>query len=230
MPFNTQFNNFPAGWKKMTNTWGNLNSQYFDLDQDLPAWYVENSNSALLSAAAWQCKFPAICEVDVDKKFYTGERGAPASYSGRMDLEIHVKDQRYWVEAKRRAFELSEESKYSLGHRFLADSLRDAWGDARKCRKSAQEFGARMVAVVFFSGHIGADASERQPGEGRPAIRQARVSDEINKMQISMETLGKEIGTTAYRAIFSQADFGIHKGWQGYDWPAVFGMCAIMDE
>ena len=230
MPFETQFNNFPAGWRRMADTWGNLNSRYFNLDQDLPAWYVENSNSALLSAAAWQCGYPAICEVDVDKKFYTGERGAPISYAGRMDLEIHVNDQRYWVEAKRRAFALSEDSNYSLRHSFLAESLRDAWSDVRKCRNAAQTFDARMVAIVFFSGHIGADASERQPGEGRPAIRQALVSDEIKQMQNRITALGNEMGRPAYRAIFSQSDFGIHRGWQGYNWPAVFGMCAIMDE
>lgn len=230
MPFEARFNNFPAGWRRMIDTWGNLNSQYFDLDQDLPAWYVENSNSALLSAAAWQCGYPAICEVDVDKKYYTGERGRPASYSGRMDLELHVNGQRHWVEAKRRAFALSAESNYSLRHGFLVDSLRDAWGDARKCRNAAQAFDAKMVAIVFFSGHIGADAPERLQGQARPAHRQELINHEIEQLQTKITALGNELDRPAYRAIFSQSDLGIHRGWQGYDWPAVFGMCAAMDE
>ena len=230
MPFEASFNNFPAGWRRMTDKWGNLNSQYFELDQDLPAWYVENSNSALLSAAAWQCGYPALCEVDVDKKYYTGERGRPASYAGRMDLEVHVNGQRHWVEAKRRAFALSGESTYSLRHGFLVDSLRDAWGDARKCRDAAQAFKAKMASIVFFSAHISADAPERLQGQGRPALRQELVKNEIEQVQIKITALASEMDIPVYRAIFSQIDFNIHRGWQGYDWPAVFGICAVMDE
>lgn len=230
MPFERQFNNFPAGWRRMTDAWGDLNSRFFDLDGDLPAWYVENSNSALLSAAAWQCGYPAICEVDVEKKRYNGERGRPPAYAGRMDLEIHINGHRYWIEAKRRAFALSEGSTYSLRHGFLVESLRDAWGDARQCRNAAQEFTARMAAVVFFSAHIEADAAERLPGQGTPAIRERLIEIEIARMQQNMDALSLEMDKAVYRAVFAQTDFGIHRGWQGYLWPAVFGMCAVLDE
>lgn len=214
----------------MTDAWGDLNSRYFELNDDLPAWYVENSNSALLSAAAWQCGYPAVCEVDVEKKRYTGERGRPAAYAGRMDLEVHIDDLRYWIEAKRRAFALSEDSSYSLRHGFLAESLHAAWGDASQCRSAAKEFAARMAAVVFFSAHIEADAAERQPVKDAPAMREQLVEREIASMQKKMDALGPEMGKAVYRAIFAQTDFGIHKGWQGYLWPAVFGMCAVLDE
>ena len=122
MSFERDVNNFPASWRGIVEKWSEFNAQYYDQNSDLPAWYVENSNSALFSAAAWVEGHQALCEVDVDKKIYPGTPGRPASYPGRMDIELIVDEKIYWVEAKRRAFTLSRESNYSFRHAFLATS------------------------------------------------------------------------------------------------------------
>ncbi len=226
MRFDRRFNNFPAGWRKIVDTWGDLNNQYSKRDGDLPAWYVENSNSALFSAAAWIQGYPALCEMDVEKKYYTGSRGRPKTYPRRMDIEVEINGTRYWVEAKRRAFALSEESQYSLRHSFLVNSLRDAWGDAGQCRPAAQDFQARMVAIVFFSCHIDPEAPERQAS---PSQREQLVASEIEQMHSATSALGSEMGRNVYRAVFAQSQFHIHRGWNGHLWPAAFGLCAIFD-
>lgn len=227
MSFQKQFNNFPAGWRKVVDTWGDLNNQYFKRDGDLPAWYVENSNSALFSAAAWIHGYPALCEMDVEKKLYTGDRGRPKSYAGRMDIELEINGIRYWVEAKRRAFALSEESQYSLRHSFLVNSLWDAWGDARQCRPAAQDFQARMVAVVFFSCHISLEAPERHTN---PSQREQLLASEMEQMHSAINALASKMDRNVYRAVFAQNDFHIHRSWNDYLWPAAFGLCAIFDD
>jgi hypothetical protein len=207
-----------------------MNSQYFDLHNDLPAWYVENSNSALLSVAAWQCGYPAICEVDVEKKHYSGERGRPPKRNGRVDLEIHINDSTYWVEAKRKYFSLSKRGRNSLRHSGLAGAIRAAWEDAGEPQKPPDGYPARRVAIVFFSAHFDSDAAERKWPQGSPKAREGLVAEEIEKMQTNMQALGQEMKATIHRAVFVQSDFGIHRGWQGYQWPAIFGMCAIIGD
>jgi len=71
MTFEADVNNFPADWRGIVNRWGEYNANYYNRHEDLPAWYVENSNSALFSAAAWVEGHQALCEIDAEKKYYT---------------------------------------------------------------------------------------------------------------------------------------------------------------
>ncbi|MDF3608372.1 hypothetical protein PE067_20820 [Paracoccus sp. DMF-8] len=228
MSFERIVNNFPAGWRKTVDTWSELNNRYYEHNDDLPAWYVENSNSALLSAAAWMNGYPAICEMDVEKKSYTGTRGRPRSYAGRMDIEIQFDNKVYWIEAKRRAFTLSQNSNYSFRHSFLASSVKDAMSNARQCRDVAHGFGVSMASVVFFSGHIESDAPERR-GRDAPGRRAKLIHDETAALKENMKALSDEICEDVYHAIYARNDVDIPRGWTDYHWPAAFGICAILD-
>lgn len=229
MTFERVVNNFPAGWRSIVNKWAKYNASYYDRHQDIPAWYVENSNSALFAAAAWAEGHQALCEVDAEKKYYTGRQGRPATYSGRMDIELTIHDQIYWIEAKRRAFSLGAASDYSFRHSFLAASVREAADNARQCETAATALQSKLASLVFFSGHIQPDAHERVPGS-TPKMRSEMVAAEVTSLRANMRRLGEELNARIYHAVFSQGDFGIHHCWRDYYWPAAFGICAIIRE
>jgi hypothetical protein len=227
MTFVRDVNNFPAGWRGIVNKWGDFNANYYDRFQDLPAWYVENSNSALFSAAAWAKGHLALCEVDAEKKFYTGRPGRPATYPGRMDIELTIDDATYWIEAKRRAFSLSAGSDYSFRHSFLSASVKEASENTNQCQVAANALGCRVASLVFFSGHIRPDAPERAP-ETRPLMRSELIAAEIAALRTNMQDLGRDLGAQVHHAVFSQRDCRIYQNWQYYYWPAAFGLCAII--
>lgn len=211
----------------MINRWGELNSEYFEIHDDLPAWYVESSNAALLAVAAWQCKYHAICEVDIQKIKYNGKPGRPGSYAGRLDMALHVDGQEYWLEAKRRAFSLSKENNYSLRYGGLARLLREALNDVDKVSGAAQAYDARLVAAVFFSGHIEPGAKERKSGQDSI---ESLVSSELNSMHDNMSALAVEKNCSVLRAVFTQNLLNPTRQWADYIWPAVFGICAIIKD
>jgi hypothetical protein len=229
MTFEADVNNFPAGWRGIVNRWGEFNSKYFDKHQDLPAWYVENSNSALFSAAAWAEGHQALCEVDAEKKFYTGRQGAPTSYPGRMDIKLTIGDQMHFIEAKRRAFSLGEASNYAFRHAYLKASVHEARDNVRQCRNAASALGAGVASLVFFSGHIALDAEERAQGS-TPQMRSEMVAAEITALRENMRELGRNLNAPVYHAVFSQRDYRIYQNWNEYHWPAAFGLCAVIDE
>lgn len=229
MTFESDVNNFPAGWRGIVNKWGEYNASYYHRNQDLPAWYVENSNSALFSAAAWAEGHQALCEVDAEKKYYNGRRGRPTTYSGRMDIELTIDDRLYWIEAKRRAFSLGAESDFSFRHSFLAASVREASDNAKQCQTAAIALGSNLASLVFFSGHIQPDALERVPGS-TPQIRSEMIATEIAVLRANMQDLGRDLGVRIYHAVFSQRDCRIYQNWQDYYWPAAFGICAVIRE
>lgn len=229
MAFESDVNNFPTGWRGIVNKWGEFNANYYDRHQDLPAWYVENSNSALFSAAAWAEGHQALCEVDAEKKYYTGRQGRPVTYSGRMDIELTINDQLYWIEAKRRAFSLGAGSNYSFRHSFLAASVREALNNTMQCQVAADALGCNLASVVFFSGHIQPEALERAQGS-TPLMRSEMVAAEIAALRTNMQDLGRDLGARIYHAVFSQRDFRMYRNWQEYYWPAAFGLCAVIRE
>lgn len=227
MTFERVVNNFPAGWRGIVNRWGEYNATYYDRHQDLPAWYVENSNSALFAAAAWAEGHQALCEVDVEKRYYTGRQGRPTTYAGRIDIELTINDQLYWIEAKRRAFSLGAESNYSFRHSFLAASLAEALQNTRQCQRAADALETRSTSLVFFSGHIEPDARERGRGS-TPLMRSEMVANEIAALRAKMRDLGPDLGDRVYHAAFSQRDCRIYQNWEDYYWPAAFGLCAVI--
>lgn len=227
MTFERDVNNFPAGWRGIVKKWGEFNANYYDQFQDLPAWYVENSNSALFSAAAWAEGHLALCEVDAEKKFYTGRPGRPASYPGRMDIELTIDDETYWIEAKRRAFSLSASSDYSFRHSFLSASVKEATENTKQCQEAANALGCCVASLVFFSGHIRPDAPERARGTP-PLIRSELIAAETAALRENMQDLSRDLGARVYHAVFSQLDCRIYQNWEGYYWPAAFGLCAVI--
>lgn len=210
MSFEKNVNNFPTGWRGIVEKWAEFNARYYARYSDLPAWYVENSNSALFSAAAWTEGHLALCEVDIEKKYYTGKPGRPISYAGRMDIELTIGDEIYWIEAKRRAFSLSRKSSYSFRHAFLATSVLEAYDNTRQCKAATKEMDAKMASLVFFSGHIEPEIEERG-ADSTPQIRSEMVADEISALKENMRTLSREMGENVSHAVFSQRDYRIYK-------------------
>ncbi|NPD16507.1 hypothetical protein HOY34_15040 [Xinfangfangia sp. D13-10-4-6] len=229
MSFERDVNNFPEDWRGIVKKWASLNIGYYDRHSDLPAWYVENSNSALFAAAAWAEGHYALCEVDVEKKYYTGRAGRPASYAGRMDIELTIGEEVYWIEAKRRAFSLGEESNYSFRHSFMNASVEEAYANARQCRPAARDMGAKVASLVFFSGHIEPDMAERGAG-ATPRLREQLIASEVAALRHKMRELSDKMNGRVFHAIFSQRDCRIYANWQGYYWPAAFGVAAVIDD
>lgn len=229
MAFERDVNNFPEGWRGIVKRWADLNNEYYNRHTDIPAWYVENSNSALFAAAAWAEGSFAICEVDVEKKYYTGRSGRPASYAGRMDIELTMGQEIYWIEAKRRAFSLGEESSYSFRHSFMNTSVKEAYSNARQCRPAARDMGAKMASLVFFSGHVEPDMAERGRG-ATPRLREQLIEREVAALRHNLRELDDEMNGKVFHAIFSQRDCRIYANWQGYYWPAAFGVAGVIDD
>jgi len=224
----TAGNMFPKDWQNIVKRWGEYNVEYYEKNEDLPAWYVENSNSALFSAAAWAEGHQALCEVDADKKHFTGQRGRPVTYSGRVDIELTLHEQMYLIEAKRKAFSLGKDSRHSFSHASLAASIEEAQRNARQCFNRACDLNAKTASIVFFSGHIDPEAPERGENSS-PKMRSEMVGLEISKLRENMEKLGKKLEREVYYAVFFRGDYRIYKDWQGLRWPAAFGLCALID-
>lgn len=229
MSFECRANNFPAGWRKTVNQWARLNDRYFAENSDLPAWYVENSNSALFSAAAWMTGYAAICEVDVDKRKDTGKPGRPKNYGGRVDMEIQMGDCTYWVEAKRKCFEISETSRYALRHSYLSAGLLEAQNDIENVRDNDVSSPISKVSMTFFAGYIPEDAPCRT-GENVIQRRSELVDEEVHQHLSNIKKLKDETGQDVYTSVFSQSDLSISKFWSGCSFPVLFGVCAIIDQ
>lgn len=221
-------NSFTGEWKKVVAEWGRMNGQYLSDYGDFPSWYVENSNSALFAAAAWKCGIPAICEIDVEKRQYTGKRGRPRSYNGRFDLEINFKDETYLIEAKRRFLSLSQSSYYSLRHGFIIDSLKSASKDIRSCQIAAKSFEMKTGALVFFAAIIEPDAHVRVARKYKVACDDL-ITSEIDKFSIHMTALANaEPSAHVNYAVFSNPVDSM-RDWKELNWPAVCGVCAILN-
>lgn len=226
----TEINTFQGSWSKVIAKWGNMNREYLTKTGDFPAWYVENSNSALFSAAAWQCGYLALCEVDIEKQRYTGLPGRPKTTGGRFDIELHMGEGAYVIEAKKRHFSLSESSSYSLRHHYLKSSVEDASGDCRSCKKSAAEYEMNLAALIFFSCSVGYDAPERNLGKGyREAIfdlmTQEASAFENNMRELRLVPKSRLLGYS----LFSNDPLSFdRKDWKGYPWPAMCGVIGIL--
>jgi len=148
-----------------------------------------------------------------------------------MDIELTIEDRKYWIEAKRRDFSLSNGPgySYSFRHSYLATSVEDALNNARQCRAAADALEAGTASLVFFSGYIAPEAEERVQGS-TPQMRTEMVSAEITSLRENMRELGKNLDARVYHAVFSQRDYRIYQNWQEYNWPAAFGLCAVIDE
>jgi hypothetical protein len=219
--FESYQNTFQGNWKRLIDKWAAMNIEFLALTDELPAWYVENTNTALLAAAAWSCGFAAVCELDTKKQRRTGKRGEPTQIDGRVDIVLKMDNTTTWVEAKKLNFDLSKvsESRGEIGR--LNRSLQSAWREALNCQSDANEYGASIGALTFFSGTL----SPEYFGRGkRHSKRRDLITGRLKSWNDSFEStqLDKQVGTVKSAAYFSDAhDLPVSK--DNYR-PVVFGL------
>jgi hypothetical protein len=223
-------NSFVGSWKKVIASWGEMNSHYVNEFHDLPAWYVENANTSMLSAAAWKCGHPSMCEPNVNKRKFTGRPGRPKEYVGRLDMEIYIDGNWMWLEAKKRHFNLSNLGrKKSESSERLAKLIEYARNEARGSTKDAESAGWDVAALSFFSASILEDARERSDdatdrrGMGKEAACRIAVDEELGAMIDGVRAYEASLGQRVELAIFRNEDTRL-QSWKGSDFPAAFGV------
>lgn len=228
--FKTVENNFTGKWREIVEGWAAMNASYVSEFGDLPAWYVENTNTALFSAAAWQSGCPALCEPDVDKQDFTGRPGRPREYVGRLDMEVYIDNLWVWVEAKKRHFQYTHKTDgRSARRQRLVNLIDDSIMSAKKTSKSAKLSEWDVVAVSFFSASVTAESPERQDDRSlRDGLKKGdavdRAIDSENKAMIErLEAYRAENGTDLKYAIFRNTNLRL-QSWKEADYPAAFGI------
>lgn len=228
--FEVAANNFEGKWRDIVDVWAKMNASYVSVFGDLPAWYVENTNTALLSAAAWQCGCPSLCEPDVDKQSFTGRPGRPREYVGRLDMEVYIDDSWVWLEAKKRHFQYTHKSDgRSARRQRLVNLIDESRSSARKTSKSAKLSEWDIVAVSFFSASVTSDSIERQDdrslrdGLGKEAAVARAIASENEAMIERLNQYRDENANDLKYAIFRNARTRLQE-WSGTDYPAAFGI------
>jgi hypothetical protein len=223
-------NNFEGKWRKIVDAWAAMNATYVSEFGDLPAWYVENSNTALLSAAAWKCGCPALCEPDVSKQRFTGRPGRPAEYVGRLDMEIHIDDSWTWIEAKKSHFQYTHKVDGRSDRRSRLVNLIDgARKSATNSSKAAKKFGWNVLAMGFFSASVTQDSLERRDdrslrnGLGKEAAVERAITSENQAMIERLERYRIENDSSLRYAVYRNSSSRL-QGWVDSDYPAAFGL------
>ncbi|MDK8873590.1 hypothetical protein [Paracoccus sp. SSJ] len=216
-------NTFSVPWKKVVRKWAKMNIAYAEAVEDLPAWYVENSNSALFSSALWACDYPSICETDIGKQVISGLPGRRRAYDGRTDIEALVEDELFLFEAKKRHLNLSGDSRRALRHNVIARALDEALSDTAKIRSAAGNLTAKAGSIVFFSAVLSADYF----GQGKwISKRRERIVDELEAFKRNMSDLRFKDVDLMYAAYFSDTS-RLSISTDDYR-PVAFGVCMTL--
>lgn len=226
--FETRACAFEGDWKRVVLEWAKLNDQYLHECADFPAWYIENSNTALLSAAAWRCGFTSLCEPGIDKQEFKGRPGRPREYAGRVDMEIYIEDQWVLLEAKKEHFRLTNSPHHRASRRERLANLYDrSLKGAKGSRRAASGAGCHVKGLGFFSAGIGSDSVERRDdnrlreGLGKEEAVKKAIADEVDRLCEGISHLN------ACYAIFTSKAVRL-QNWAGAEFPAAFGL--IMSE
>ncbi|MDR5655186.1 hypothetical protein RGD00_21480 [Xinfangfangia sp. LG-4] len=211
------------------NAWAAMNATYVTQFGDLPAWYVENSNTAMLAAAAWQCNCPALCEPNVDKQKFTGRPGRPKSFVGRLDMELYVEDSWLWIEAKKDHFLYTYRADGRSDRRKRLVNLIDrSRRFAKESKKAAEADGWSVVAAAFFSASVAANSIERgkdrslRDGFGKEDAVNRAIYSENAAMIEKLESYRLEVSSLQY-AVFRNTNTRLQE-WAGVEYPAAFGI------
>jgi len=231
--FKAVVNTFDGDWKKVVNKWALMNGHYVAEFGDLPAWYVETSNTAMLAAAAWQCGCPALCEPRINKQKFTGRPGRPKTYVGRLDMEIYIDDHWTWVEAKKDHFQFTQkkDGRSERRQRFV-NLIESSRKSAENSASSAKECGWNVSAAAFFSASVVADSVERgddksaRDGLGKEDAVSRAINSEIEAMLERLEKYKLKTGASLKVAVFGNTNSRLQE-WTTVDYPAAFGIIML---
>ena len=166
-------------------TFASLNQQYEEKCKDAAHWYTENTSTALLSVAAWQCGYPALCETQSSKRIYAGQ-GRPPFSNGRVDLFFYDADGTgLWIEAKKPqgSMDVSEQSDYPAAEARLSRFFWDAYSSAKQNRVEAQEYDGKLVSLLFCSFSLQREYYEGLNARERRQSRADTVNNVIKKVE-----------------------------------------------
>jgi hypothetical protein len=202
MPYDVRNNTFTGAMRDILETFASLNEQYEKECEDAAHWYTENTSTALLSVAAWQCGYPALCETQSSKRVY-GRRGRPPSSNGRVDLFLYDADGTgLWVEAKKPqgSMDVSEDSDYQATTARLSRFFWDAYSSAKQNRVEAQEYEGKLVSLLFCSFSL-----RKEYYEGQNASERRRAqADTVNA--VIKEVVNKDGGASVFASYFNTGD------------------------
>lgn len=202
MPYDLRNNTFTGAMYDILETFASLNEQYEEKCKDAAHWYTENTSTALLSVAAWQCGYPALCETQSSKRVY-GRRGRPPFSNGLVDLFRYDADETgLWVEAKKPqgSMDVSEQSDYPATNARLSRFFWGAYSSAEQNRVEAQEYEGKLVSLLFCSFSLKAEYYE---GPNARERRQARA-DSVNAA--IKEVVDKDEGASVFASYFNTFD------------------------
>lgn len=202
MAYDLRNNTFTGAMHEILEKFASLNEQYEEKCEDAAHWYTENTSTALLSVAAWQCGHPALCETQSSKRIYGG-LGRPPSSNGRVDLFFYDDDGTgLWIEAKKPqgSMDVSEETDYPATRARLSRFFWEAYSSAKQNRVEAQEYQGKLVSLLFCSFSLrgayyeGQNASERRRAQ----------ADTVNA--VIKEVVEEDSGASVFASYFNTGD------------------------
>jgi hypothetical protein len=202
MPYDIRNNTFTGAMHDILETFASLNEQYEEKCEDAAHWYIENTSTALLSVAAWQCGYPALCETPSSKRI-DGGRVRPPSSNGWVDLFLYDADGTgLWVEAKKPpgSMDVSEQSDYPATRARLSRFFWGAYSSAEQNRIEAQEYEGKLVSLLFCSFSL---RKEYYEGPNARERRQARA-DSVNA--VIKEVVDEDGGASVFASYFNTGD------------------------
>lgn len=205
MPYDVRNNTFTGAMHCILETFASLNERYEEKCGDAAHWYTENTSTALLSAAAWQCGYPALCETQSSKRIYGG-RGRPPPSNGRVDLFLYDADGTgLWVEAKKPqgSMDVSEHSDYPATKARILRFFWGAYSSAEQNRVEAQEYEGKLVSLLFCSFSLQAEYYEGSNARERRQTRADKVTAVIK------EVLDEDDGASVFASYFNTGDTGL---------------------
>jgi len=190
-------NSFEDKWWEIVERWALLNNEYARrTGDDIPAWYVENLNSALFAAAAWQCDVPALCELDVlkQKAAQSDPDGNEESESsnGRVDLALYIGQSQHWIEAKSDYHSVDSATKNDQASCVKA-KLCDAVVVEKKLIQAPDYENAKTHAAVFFRRTL----PDEFYGNGKNDDRREKIDGEISALEKQFAKEGQGIAVYA---------------------------------
>jgi hypothetical protein len=202
MPYDLRENTFTGAMYDILETFASLNELYEEKCEDAAHWYTENTSTALLSVAAWQCGYPALCETQSSKRVY-GRRGRPPSSNGRVDLFFYDADGTgMWLEAKKPqgSMDVSEHSDYPATKARISRFFWGAYSAAEQNRIEAREYEGKLVSLLFCSFSLKGEYYEGPNARERRQARADSVKAVIN------EVMNGDCGASVFASYFNMGD------------------------
>lgn len=153
-------------WRQIADNWSTIIDNYVKLEEDMPTWFGEQSNVALLSAASWRAGIPSLVEFGMDRNRKLDLESGLKEYSrGRCDFYLSQGKNGEFVEAKWRNLDINSLAKadgcFPDADDRLSSALTRAREDAATLKHSARGMRTGIVCVSLYAPVSSIDLSDR---------------------------------------------------------------------